>query len=75
MSHRTFHRWLMEIAVGWLGLSECNALAARMTTILAGYEGRCAMLRMTFGSGDESSSAAKTSARPMSKELFDALWA
>lgn len=53
MSQAQFHAWLLKIATGWLGWTEEQALATRMTTIMAAYEGRLEMLKAIFGGADK----------------------
>jgi hypothetical protein len=54
LSQAQYHAWLLKIATGWLGWTEQQALATRMTTIVAAYDGRMDMLKAIFGSGEKS---------------------
>ncbi len=39
--------------MGWLGWSEQDALSADVNTIIVAHRGRVAMLKATFGSGED----------------------
>lgn len=53
-------------------------MSADVNTILVAYKGRCDMLRACFGGSDETAPAKpagpKVSSRPMSMDLFDAMF-
>jgi len=65
---------MAEYALGWLGWSEDAALGADVNAIIVGMNGRAAMLRAMFGGEEPAAPAATTTARPLSPELFDALF-
>ena len=48
---------LAEIALGWLGWTEEQALASDVNAIVVAYGGRTDMLRWIFGSSEEESAA------------------
>lgn len=77
MSQAQFHAWLLKIATGWLGWTEEQALATRMTTIAAAYEGRLDMLKAIFGSGEGDKPKNKVSAKVTDtkamQKVFDAI--
>jgi hypothetical protein len=63
--------------MGWLGWTETEALSADVNTIQVAMRGKVAMLRAIFGGGESEQAAPsgpETSPRPMSPELFDALF-
>lgn len=57
VSHAVFHAWLLEIGTGWIGWTEDQTLATRITTILAAYKGRVGMLKAGFGGKEEAPAA------------------
>lgn len=62
--------------MGWLGWSEEQALSADVNAIAVAMQGRVAMLRAVFGGGEQPTEVTPkdVSARPMSPQLFDALF-
>ncbi|ODT10505.1 MAG: hypothetical protein ABS35_42015 [Kaistia sp. SCN 65-12] len=63
---------MAEIALGWFGWTEEQALASDVNAIAVAYEGRLDMFE-TIGF-IKREKAAQVSARPMSPELFDAVF-
>jgi len=59
--------------MGWLGWSERIALSTSIPAIELALEGRVEMLNAIFGGG-ESEQKPKEATRPMSPQLFDALF-
>jgi hypothetical protein len=51
---------LAEWALGWLGWSEDQALAADVNAILVGFAGKQAMLAAIFGTADDTVENAHT---------------
>lgn len=73
MSLVDFYDELAELAMGWLGWTEQQALSSDVNAIAVAYEGRVGMLKAIFGDGSKSEKA-KVSSREMSPVLFDALF-
>ncbi len=48
-----FYDELAEYALGWLGWSEQQAMAADVNAILVGYSGKVSMLRAVFGGSED----------------------
>src|SRR5690606_23504683 len=76
VTHIDFYDRLAELALGWLGWSEDQAMRADVNSILIGYVGKMEMLKAISGTaeyqpgGDE----VKTIEREMTVELFDAVF-
>lgn len=62
---------LAEQALGWLGWSVEQALSSDVNAIAVGMSGRVAMFRAIFGTAEKPE---PTALRPMTPELFDALF-
>ncbi len=70
-----FYDELAEVALGWLGWTEKHALRTDVNAIIVAHRGRVAMLKATFGGGDEQpQSGHHLSAQTMSPALFDAIF-
>ena len=67
---------LVKIAMGWLGWDLEKAMRSDCLAIQIAYEGRVDMLNAIFGGGGDEASPKKpdVSARPLSPELFDAVF-
>jgi hypothetical protein len=50
-----FYDRLVEIALGWLGWTEEEALVADVNAILVAHAGKLDMLRIAFGGSDQPS--------------------
>lgn len=78
MSLSEYYDGLAEIALGWLGWTEDELFKADVNAIAVGFAGKTDMLRAVFGkseNGQASNEAkSKVSSRPMTFELFDALF-
>lgn len=62
--------------MGWLGWTPEQTYNAAIPDIMTAYEGRMDMLKAIFGGGDDGRSGGKpqTNGRPMSPQLFDAVF-
>ncbi|YBV97384.1 hypothetical protein M1D80_11010 [Phyllobacteriaceae bacterium JZ32] len=65
---------LAEIGMGWLGWTEEATLSADMNSIRVAYAGRVGMLKAIFGSSEKEETEHHVSTRPMTMELFDAMF-
>lgn len=58
--------------MGWLGWTEEQTLQTTIPALELAYQGRCEMLAAIFGGKD--SAPAVDNTRPMTPELFDAVF-
>ncbi|KQU96434.1 hypothetical protein [Devosia sp. Root105] len=67
---------LAEVALGWLGWTEAEALAADVNAIVVAHRGRVAMLGAVFGSSDGATQSDQhvRSEREMTPALYDAVF-
>lgn len=67
---------LAEIALGWLGWTEAEALGADVNAILVAHRGRAAMLGAVFGGSDSPTQSDHhvRSEREMTPALYDAVF-
>lgn len=68
------------MALGYLGWTEEQALAADVNAIVAGYDGRIHMWQTVFGGGDEPTTLSKgkgvapSGLTPLTPKAFDAMF-
>lgn len=75
MSLEEYASGLVSIAMGWLGWDLDKAMRSDCLAIKVAYEGRCDMLSAIFGGSEKSSpNEPDVSERPLSPELFDAVF-
>lgn len=70
MSPEAYYDDLAEVALGWLGWTEAEALAADVNAIKVAYAGRVDLLRTVFGG----SKAGTSKQQGLTPQLFDAMY-
>lgn len=65
-----FYDQLAELALGWLGWSEDQALGADVNAIMVGFAGKSDMLGKIFGGAPETA-AEPEAGPPMTMAMFD----
>lgn len=74
MSLEEYASGLVSIAMGWLGWGLERALRSDCLAIKVAYEGRCDMFSAIFGGTGKPAKETEVSERPLSPELFDAVF-
>ena len=72
MSIDAFYDGLAEIALGWLGWTEEQALKSDVNAIQIAYAGRIDLLTHIFGKRKDDKP--NVASRPLTPQLFDALF-
>lgn len=78
-AYEVYEHWA-GVAMGWLGWSERTTMAADINVVRVAFEAKIGMLKMCFGLREvsdieaESTPRQRVSSRPLTMELFDALW-
>jgi hypothetical protein len=73
VSHEENASWLVSVATGWLDWDFDKAMRADCCAILLAYDGKLSMLKAIYGTGEEEPDT-NVSERPLTPELFSALW-